>query len=81
MKQSMKSLLKKYDKLEDENNHNGCAILLAKKFGTDDEVKTLLDIKEKHLKRGHILQEEIDVRRNITQKYYRLLVEGAKNEK
>lgn len=68
-----KSLLAKYNRLENENKHNQCAILLVKHFGTQEELETLEGIMKAHLKRGHILQEEIDVRRNLSQKYYKLL--------
>jgi hypothetical protein len=68
-----KALLRKYNRLESNNNHNDCAILLAQNFGTKDEVETLEKIKSVHLKRGHILFEEIDVRREISSKYYKLL--------
>lgn len=71
----MNSLLKEYRKLENKNSHNKAAILLAKNFGTEEEVDTLNQIAITHLKRGYILQEEIDIRRNISQKYYRLLHE------
>jgi len=69
----MKTILRKYNKLESNNDHTAAAILLAKHFGTKDEVETLVDIDRKHLRRGHILQEEIDERRNISQKYYKLM--------
>jgi len=66
-------LLRRYNRLEAMNNHNECAILLVKAFGTKEELKVLEAIKKAHDNRGHILQEEIDVRRNISQKYYKLL--------
>ena len=68
-----KSLLKKYNRLENNNEHNDCAILLAKNFGTQDEVDTLEKIKSTHLRRGHILHEELEIRRKISKKYYKLL--------
>lgn len=68
-----KSLLARYNRLENENKHNQCAILLVTHFGTKEELGILEDIARKHSKRGHILQEEIDIRRNISQKYYKLL--------
>ena len=69
----MHKLLRKYNRLENNNDHTEAAILLAEHFGTKEEVETLEDINRKHLRRGHILQEEIDVRRGISQKYYKLL--------
>lgn len=68
-----KTLLKKYNRLENNNCHNDCAILLAKNFGTQDEVDTLEKIKSEHLKRGNILYEEIEIRNKINRKYYKLL--------
>jgi len=76
---SRKSLLAKYNKFENDNNHNACAILLVKHFGTHEELEILENIKKSHNKRGYILQEEIDVRRNISQKYYKLLTDEQDN--
>lgn len=69
----MKKLLRKYNKLENNNDHNCCAMLLLKAFGTQKEIDAMNEIIYQHKKRGHILQEEIDERRNMTQKYYKLL--------
>jgi len=66
-------LLTQYKKLEDNNDHNEAALLLVKTFGTQDEVNAIERIKIMHERRGHILQEEIDKRRTISQKYYKLL--------
>ena len=68
-----KSLPAKYNRLEDKNLHNECAILLAKNFGTQEEIESLEMINLKHIRRGFILQEEIDERREISSKYYKLL--------
>ena len=68
-----KSLLAKYNRLEDSNYHTECVILLAKHFGTQDELETLEKIKKAQIKRGHILQEDIDLRNVISRKYYPLL--------
>ena len=80
MKTPMKALLDKYNKLENVNSHTDCAILVTKQFGTKEELETLRTIKAKHLNRGHILQEEIDVRRNISHKYYIALYNAAHAE-
>jgi hypothetical protein len=69
-----KSLIAKYNRLEDNNEHNDCAILLAKTFGTKEEVKLLETIKTNHLSRGHILYEEIQKRLKISNKYYKRLM-------
>jgi len=69
-----KSLIAKYNRLEDNNQHNDCAILLAKTFGTKEEVKLLETIKTNHIRRGHILGTEIDKRIQISRKYYGMLM-------
>jgi len=69
----MNKLLKRYNRLENNNDHNDCALLLVKNFGTQDEIDTIKSIIIKHERRGHILQEEIDERYAVSQKYYKLL--------
>jgi hypothetical protein len=81
MKRSYIRTLEIYRKLEADNNHNECAILVTFHFGTDEEFDMLQAIKANHKQRGHILQEEIDIRRNISQKYFVKLVEAAEKEK
>lgn len=81
LKRPMKAMLNKYYKLENDNSHNECAILLTKQFGTEQELNVLMVIRENHIQRGYILQEEIDLRRNISQKYYEKLHEAVQLEK
>ena len=69
----MEKLLRKFRKLENNNDHTNAALLLARTFGTVDEVESLVEINKKHLRRGHILYEEIQIRSNISSKYYKLL--------
>jgi phage antirepressor YoqD-like protein len=67
---SMKSIIRKYNKLEDINEHTLCAILLAENFGTKEEVEELKKIHEAHIDRGYITYDEIEARRQISNKYY-----------
>jgi len=69
----MNNLLRKYKRLESNNDHNEAALLLVKNFGTQDEIDTLERIKNNHERRGHILHEERMQRYEISQKYYKLL--------
>jgi len=69
----MKNLLAKYKRLENENKHNNCALLLVKNFGTQEEIDRIMEIFSNHMKRGHILYEEQQERFKISNKYYKLL--------
>ena len=71
----MHKLLRTYNKLENNNDHNEAAMLLVRQFGTQEEAEKIANIMKEHERRGFILQEEIDVRRGISQKYYKLLHE------
>jgi hypothetical protein len=73
------ALLKKYNKLEDNNDHNEAAMLLIKAFGTQDEVDQLKSIMAAHRQNGYMLASDIDIRYNISQKYYKLLHEPESN--
>ena len=68
-----KTLLARYKRLENENLHNDCAILLVKNFGTQEELERINSIRAKHMERGHILYEEQKERMEISQKYYKEL--------
>ena len=68
-----KKLLNRHNRLENNNNHNECALLLVKNFGTQEEIDIIESIIIIHKRRGHILQEEIDLRRTVSQKYYKHL--------
>ena len=63
----------KFERLEDTNQHTDCAILLAKHFGTDEELDILNHIKYEHEKRGFIESYEIEERNNILNKYYKFI--------
>ena len=74
----MKNLLAKYNRLENNNDHNKCALLLVKNFGTQEEVDRIMEIFSNHTKRGHILYEEQQERFKISNKYYELLHKATK---
>ena len=68
------TLLNKYRRLENNNDHNEAALLLIKKFGTQEEVDRMERIKINHQRRGHILHEEVQERYQLSHKYYKLLI-------
>ena len=74
----MKNLLRQYNILENNNDHNKCALLLVKNFGTQEEVDMIMEIFSNHMKRGHILHEEVKKRYEISNKYYKLLHKATK---
>lgn len=73
----MNKLLRKYNRLEDNNDHNGCASLLVDTFGTDEEKQTMKEIIARHEKLGFITSEDIDLRYKISQKYYPIITGKA----
>jgi hypothetical protein len=67
------SLLKKYQRLEANNDHNEAAMLLVNNFGTDDEKIALQEIIARHEKQGYISMDDTRLRFEIAQKYYKLI--------
>ena len=52
------------------NDHTEAAILLAKHFGTDYEVSTLKFIQRRQEAWGFIIQEDREIRDQISNKYF-----------
>lgn len=63
--------LKEYDELTDNNEHGAAALLLAKKFGTEEEVETITAINKRH-KKSHtgIAEGDRTERDTIANKIY-----------
>jgi hypothetical protein len=55
---------------EAENLHSENAVEIAKKFGTPEEIKQMEDILSRHMKRGHITPEDMELRNAVVSKYY-----------
>jgi hypothetical protein len=69
----MTPIKKQYNMLTNVNDHTGAAQLIIHKFGTEEEIKEIDDIAQKHKNRGYILESEIEVRSKLENKYLRLL--------
>ena len=61
---------KEFDRNEDENDHSLNAIMLAKEFGTSQEIKDMEDIDKRHKQRGHINDPDYSKRNALVRKYY-----------
>ena len=61
---------KDFDKNEDENDHSLNAIMLAKEFGTSQEIKDMEAIDKRHKQRGHIEDPDYSKRNTLVRKYY-----------
>ena len=61
---------KDFDKNEDENDHSLNAIMLAKEFGTSQEIKDMEAIDKRHKQRGHIEDPDYSKRNALVRKYY-----------
>ena len=61
---------KDFDKNEDENDHSLNAIMLAKEFGTSQEIKDMEDIDKRHKQRGSIEEPDYSKRNALVRKYY-----------
>lgn len=66
----LQSILSEFNQLANINDHTGAALLLAKTFGTQEEVDILSQIERDSDKRGHINSDELKVRDEISNKYY-----------
>ena len=64
------SVLSKYKKLTDQNDHTGAALVLANKYGTKRDVKILKSIEKRQSKRGSISQQEQKLRDKISNRLY-----------
>ena len=61
---------KEFDRNEDENDHSLNAIMLAKEFGTSQEIKDMEAIDKRHKQRGHIEDPDYSKRNALVRKYY-----------
>jgi len=61
---------KEFDRNEDENDHSLNAIMLAKEFGTSQEIKDMEAIDKRHKQRGHINDPDYSKRNALVRKYY-----------
>ena len=61
---------KDFDKNEDENDHSLNAIMLAKEFGTSQEIKDMEAIDKRHKQRGHIEDPDYSKRNALVRKYH-----------
>ena len=67
-------LKKKYDELEDGNHHGEAALLLVNAFGDKQELDIITAINARHKKRGSIMPAERQLRDEIAQNYYKMLM-------
>lgn len=65
---SLRAIAKKYEKNEDENMHSENVVLLAKHFGTADELKEAKQILATHEKEGSLSTENGAKRRELSLK-------------
>jgi len=71
---TIKQLRAKYNELEANNDHNEAAKLLVDQFGTEDERDIIEGITVRHKRRGYISNEDRTLRHNVSQKYFRLMI-------
>ena len=64
---------KDFQKNEAHNLHSENAVEIAKAFGTPEEVEAMQRIMDQHMRRGHILPNEIEERNALVRKYYSML--------
>lgn len=74
----MKTLLQKYQQLEEINAHSAAAKLLVDNFGTEEEKEIMNRIIKRHKANGFIGQDDYELRYKISQKYYNVLIKTAK---
>lgn len=67
---------KKYDELEDQNDHGGAALLLVNAFGDKEELDIINAINARNKKRGNIMPAERTLRDAIAQNYYKNLMQN-----
>ena len=70
--------LNEFDKKDFQDNeahnlHSENAVEIAKAFGTPEEVEAMERIMDQHMRRGHILPNEIEERNALVRKYYSML--------
>jgi hypothetical protein len=67
------TILKKYKRLEANNNHTEAALLLVQIFGKTEEIETIKAIAARHKANGHIKHADYVLRFETSNKYYHLL--------
>lgn len=72
-----KKLRKKYDENEDENRHSENAVLLAKHFGTPEELERMQHMVKIRDKIGHLHSDHTGWSAEMSQKYYHKLKESV----
>ena len=78
-KERLRSLWKKYEKNEDDNDHTENVVLLAKHFGTAEDLKAAKDIEERHNKSiGGISNADYQEREKISMRLYPLFITQLK---
>jgi hypothetical protein len=70
--------LNEFDKKDFQDNeahnlHSENAVEIAKAFGTPEEVEAMERIMDQHMRRGHILPDEVEERNALVRKYYSML--------
>ena len=65
---------------EDKNYHTENGVEMARAFGTEEELKLMLQNQGDHYARGHILPDEIEARRGIVNKYWKMLESVKEDE-
>jgi hypothetical protein len=75
-KNKLKSIAKEYEKNEDENYHSENVVLLAKNFGTDEDIEEAKEILKKHNEEGYLSTENSKKRIDLSLK----LIEKARAE-
>lgn len=70
--------LNEFDKKDFQDNeahnlHSENAVEIAKAFGTPEEVEAMERIMDQHMRRGHILPNEVEERNALVRKYYSML--------
>ena len=71
--------LNEFDKKDFQDNeahnlHSENAVEIAKAFGTPEEVEAMERIMDQHMRRGHILPNEVEERNALVRKYYSCLL-------
>lgn len=70
----MVALRRKYDRNENNNQHSENAVLLARHFGTPDELETANRLLAERNKLGHAPAESSQFQYDMSRKYYSKLV-------
>lgn len=61
---------KHYERLEDNNDHSGCVVHMAKHVGDATDIKDAKRIKARHMKEGHLSDENGDDRDKLNKKLW-----------